>query len=254
MDCRHQARPGLGEFRPGQLTAGQTCSRKAPAITTLALTHNVTKTQKFLPTAIRWSVGTFARLIGSAFAFTQMNQLRDCHLRIRQTSRRHTKNFASVCYTRPNNVSHVAVARTTCHVGTKCARTSIAPSSEPQTDSDRVISSLLFRLEQKKQEQREETVKFVDFSHSSRKAWSTINKLTGRSAWSFCLCPVSTKLCRLAALEEQGTQDQGPRGQLFSKPHQLAETFCQRGKNSFAFIIFWMKSLAALENFWNIDK
>ena len=35
------------------LTARQTCSRKVPAITTLALTHNVTKTQTFVPTAIR---------------------------------------------------------------------------------------------------------------------------------------------------------------------------------------------------------
>ena len=37
-----------------------------------------------------------------------------------------------VCYPRPNNVSHVAAARTMCYVGTKSARPSIAPSSKPQ--------------------------------------------------------------------------------------------------------------------------
>jgi len=41
--------PGLGEFRPGQLTAGQTCSRKVPAVTTTALPHNTTKTQGACP-------------------------------------------------------------------------------------------------------------------------------------------------------------------------------------------------------------
>ena len=41
--------PGLREFRPGQLTAGQTCSRKVPAVTTTALPHNTTKTQGACP-------------------------------------------------------------------------------------------------------------------------------------------------------------------------------------------------------------
>jgi len=59
------------------------------------------------------------------------------------------------------------------------------------TDSDRAASSLLSRLEQKKQERWEEAVNSNDFSHSSRKAWRTINKLTGRSGRSSRLCPVS---------------------------------------------------------------
>ena len=49
------------------------------------------------------------------------------------------------------------------------------------TDSDRAISSLLSRLGQKKQKWWEEAVNSIDFSHASRKAWRTINKLTGRS-------------------------------------------------------------------------
>jgi len=39
----------LSEFRPGQPTAGQTCSRKVPVVTTSALPHNATKTQGSCP-------------------------------------------------------------------------------------------------------------------------------------------------------------------------------------------------------------
>jgi len=85
---------------------------------------------KFLPIAIRWSVGTFARLVGSAFAFSQVNPLRDNHLRTHQILSGHTRIFARACYPRINNVSHVAVARTMYHVATKSVRSSIAPSSE----------------------------------------------------------------------------------------------------------------------------
>ena len=42
------------------------------------------------------------------------------------------------------------------------------------TYSDRVTPSLLSRLEQK-QERWEEAVNSIDFSHSSRKVWRTIN-------------------------------------------------------------------------------
>jgi len=49
-----------------------------------------------------------------------------------QTSRRHTKNFARAYYPRPNNVSHMGVARTMCHAETKSGRPSITPSREPR--------------------------------------------------------------------------------------------------------------------------
>ena len=41
----HQPRPGRREFRPGKPTAGQTCPRKVPAVTTSALLHSATKIQ-----------------------------------------------------------------------------------------------------------------------------------------------------------------------------------------------------------------
>jgi len=59
------------------------------------------------------------------------------------------------------------------------------------TDSDRAASSLLSQLGQKKQERWEEAVNSINFSRSSRKAWRTINKLTGRSGCSFHQCHVS---------------------------------------------------------------
>jgi len=43
LERRHQPRPGLREFPPGQPPAGQTCSRKVPAVTTSAFPHNATK-------------------------------------------------------------------------------------------------------------------------------------------------------------------------------------------------------------------
>jgi len=58
------------------------------------------------------------------------------------------------------------------------------------TDFDGAASLLLSRLQQKKQERWEEAVNSIDFSHSSRKAWRTINKLTGRSGRSSRMCPV----------------------------------------------------------------
>jgi len=42
-------------------------------------------------------VGTFARLIGSAFAFSQMNPSSDCQLRTHQIWRGHTRIFATFC-------------------------------------------------------------------------------------------------------------------------------------------------------------
>jgi len=90
------------------------------------------RSSRFLPTVIWWSVGTFTRLIGSAFAFAQVNPSRDCHLRTHQILRGHARIFVRAYLLWLNNVSHLAVGRTMCHAGTKTVRPSIAPSSEPQ--------------------------------------------------------------------------------------------------------------------------
>jgi len=76
-------------------------------------------------------------------------------------------------------------------LGQKSARPFISSSSEPQWGLNLIKSllSLLFLIEQKKKERWEEAVNSIDFSHSSRKAWRTTHKLTGRSGRSFRLCP-----------------------------------------------------------------
>jgi len=122
-----------------------------------------------------------------------VNPSRDCHLRTHQRLRGHTRIFTRVYFLRLDNVFHVAVGRTMCHCWDKeretlCRSFIRAPVG---TASDRAASSLLSRLHQKKQERWEEAVKPIDFSHSSRKAWRTISKLTGRSGRPSRLCPVS---------------------------------------------------------------
>jgi len=115
-----------------------------------------------------------------------MNPLRDFHLRTHQISRGCTRIFARAYYPRLNNVFHVAVGRTMCHAGTKSARPSVTPSPEPLWGLTLIELHCPYF-----QERWEEAVNSIDLSHSSRKAWSTISKLTGRSGRSSRLCPVS---------------------------------------------------------------
>ena len=99
-----------------------------------------------------------------------------------------------------------------CHAGTKSTRPSIASfiRAPVGTASDRAASSLLSRIQKKKQERWEEAVNSIDFSHSSRKAWRTINKLTGRSG-RFCpLCPVSANSIA-SQLRKNGTHKSSDR-------------------------------------------
>ena len=58
-------------------------------------------------------------------------------------------------------------------------------------NSSRAATALLTRLDRKRRDRWSEAVQSIDFSHSSRKAWSILNTLTGRSRHSSCRCPVS---------------------------------------------------------------
>ena len=51
-------------------------------------------------------------------------------------------------------------------------------------------TALLAKLDKKRRDQWSEAVQSIDFSHSSRKAWSILNNLTGRSRHSPCHCPI----------------------------------------------------------------
>ena len=58
-------------------------------------------------------------------------------------------------------------------------------------DSNLAATALLAKLDRKRRDQQSEAVQSIDFSHSSRKAWSILNNLTGRSRYSPHHCPVS---------------------------------------------------------------
>ena len=62
----------------------------------------------------------------------------------------------------------------------------------PQGDNSGLAdTALLAKLDKKRRDQWSEAVRSIDFSHSSRKAWSILNNLTGRSRHSPRHCPVS---------------------------------------------------------------
>ena len=62
----------------------------------------------------------------------------------------------------------------------------------PQGDDlSLAATALLSKLDRKRRDRWSEAVRSIDFSHSSRKAWSILNNLTGRSPHSPRHCPVS---------------------------------------------------------------
>ena len=115
-----------------------------------------------------------------------MNPSRACHLRTQQILRGHTRiSVAKQCIPCGRRKNYVPCWDKECE--TLYHSFIRAPVG---TASDRAASSLLSRLQQKK-EQWEEAVNSIVFSHSSRKAWRTINKLTDRYGRSSRVCPVS---------------------------------------------------------------
>ena len=63
--------------------------------------------------------------------------------------------------------------------------------AETGEKSQTAASTLLTRLDEKRHERWAETVESIDFTHSSRRAWHTVNRLTGRATSSPVKCPVS---------------------------------------------------------------
>ena len=58
-------------------------------------------------------------------------------------------------------------------------------------DSSLAATALLAKLDRKRRDRWSDAVRSIDFSHSSRKAWSILNNLTGRPRHSPRHCPVS---------------------------------------------------------------
>ena len=63
--------------------------------------------------------------------------------------------------------------------------------SPQRDDLSLAATALLAKLDRKRKDRWSEAVRSIDFSHSSRKTWSILNNLTGRSRHSPRHCPVS---------------------------------------------------------------
>ena len=58
-------------------------------------------------------------------------------------------------------------------------------------DSNLAATALLAKLHRKRRDRWSEAIRSIDVSHSSRKAWSILNNLTGRLRDSPRHCPIS---------------------------------------------------------------
>ena len=93
----------------------------------------------------------------------------------------------------PKRLSHAGIEITIFRVGMQSVNPSIKPflQSPQGDDSSLAATALLAKLDRKRRDRWSEAVWSIDFSHSSRKAWSILNNLTGRSRHSPRHCPVS---------------------------------------------------------------
>ena len=92
----------------------------------------------------------------------------------------------------PKRLSHAGIEITIFRVGMQSVNPSIKPFCSPQgDDSSLAATALLAKLDRKRRDRWSEAVRSINFSHSSRKAWSILNNLTGRSRHFHRHCPVS---------------------------------------------------------------
>ena len=84
----------------------------------------------------------------------------------------------------PKRLSNAGIEITIFRVGMQSVNPSIKLSCS-------LATALLAKLDRKRRDRWSEAVRSIDFSHSSRKAWSILNNLTGRSRHPPCHCPVS---------------------------------------------------------------
>ena len=93
------------------------------------------------------------------------------------------------------------------------------------SDSNGAATALLLRLDKKRRDRWSEAVQTIDFSHSSRKVWSMLNNLTGRSRRSPRHCAVSanaiaSQLIRNGRYESIDRESSRKKCQIFGGPLQ----------------------------------
>ena len=104
-----------------------------------------------------------------------------------------TRTSVTLLRKQPKRLSHAGIEIPTFRVGMQSVNPSIKPflQSPQGDDSSLAATALLAKLDRKRRDRWSEAVWSIDFSHSSRKAWSILNNLTGRSRHSPRHCPVS---------------------------------------------------------------
>ena len=96
----------------------------------------------------------------------------------------------------PKRLSHAGIEITIFRVGMQSVNPSIKffcslLRERTLASSSLAATALLVKLDRKRRDQWSEAVPSIEFSHSSPKAWSILNNLTGRSRHSPRHCPVS---------------------------------------------------------------
>ena len=76
----------------------------------------------------------------------------------------------------------------------------------PQGDSSLAATALLAKLDRKRRDRWSEAVRSIDFTHSSRKAWSILNNLTGSHDTLLVTVPFQPMLLHLSWLEMGNTR------------------------------------------------
>ena len=90
------------------------------------------------------------------------------------------QDFCTPLRKQPKRLSHAGIEITIFRVGMQSVNPSIKPFCSLLRDSSLAATSLLAKLDKKRRDRWSEAVRSIDFSHSSRKAWSILNNLTGR--------------------------------------------------------------------------
>ena len=91
--------------------------------------------------------------------------------------------WSSVCSEAPPIATYINYEISIFRVGMQSVNPSIKPfcNLSQEDDSSLATTALLAKLDRKRRDRWSEAVRSIDFSHSSRKAWSILNNLTGRS-------------------------------------------------------------------------
>ena len=129
----------------------------------------------------------------TAIKYFQINSQRLCCRLIYLKWMRLTRTSVTPLRKLPKTLSYAGIEITTIPCwDAECESLYKTFLQSPQGDhSSLAVTALLAKLDRKRRDRWSEAVRSIDFSHSSQKAWSILNNLTGRSRHNPRHCPVS---------------------------------------------------------------